>query len=95
MQAADLLLASSMSFAARQRHFNHTGGEGDPQSVTLAVYLHADDALVLHTIYTAPGGEREEDREQGKIQIFLSFFQLSGYLGTKSSKTLVRRDVIK
>lgn len=62
MRASNLLLASSMSFTARQWHFNHTGGESDPQSMTRAVYLHADDALVLHTINTAPWGEREREK---------------------------------
>lgn len=85
VQASNLLLASPMSFTARQRHFNHTGGESNPQRVTLAVYLHADDALVVHAIYTAPRGEREEDREEDKTQTILSFIQLSGYLRTKTS----------
>lgn len=65
MQASDLLLASSMSFTARQRHFNHTGGESDPQSMTLAVYLHAHDALVLHAIDTAPRRETVEIIKHG------------------------------
>lgn len=53
-----------MFLTARQRHFNHTGGESDPQSMTLAVDLHADDALVLHTVYTAPMGGQEEKTEK-------------------------------
>lgn len=57
VRASNILFASSMSFTARQWHFHHTGGESNPQSVTLAVYLHADDAFVFHTINTAP---REE-----------------------------------
>lgn len=53
------LLASSVSFAARQRHLDHTGSESDPQGVTLAVYLHADDALVVNAVDAAPGGSEE------------------------------------
>jgi len=52
------LLASPVPFTARQRHFNHTGGEGDPQGVTPAVHLHADDALVLHAVDAAPRRRR-------------------------------------
>lgn len=48
------LLASSVSFAARQWHLDHTRSEGDPQGVTLAVYLHADDALVVDAVNAAP-----------------------------------------
>lgn len=49
-----------MPFAAGEWHLNHTGGKSNPQTVTLAVYLHADDALVFHAIYTAPeSGEKE------------------------------------
>lgn len=49
-----------MSFAARQRHLDHAGSEGDPQGVALAVYLHAHDALVVNAIDAAP-----ERREEG------------------------------
>lgn len=56
------LLASSMSFAARQRHLDHTGRESDPQGVALAVYLHADDALVVNAVNAAPEG-----RSRGKM----------------------------
>lgn len=57
------LLAPSVSLAARQRHFDHAGGEGHPQRVALAVDLHADDALVLHAVDAASGrwrGRKEE-----------------------------------
>lgn len=47
-----------MSFAARHRHLDHTGSESDPQGVTLAVNLHADDALVIDAIDAAPEGRR-------------------------------------
>lgn len=50
----NVLLASAVPLAARQGHFDHAGSEGNPQCLTLAVYLHADDALVLHTVDTAP-----------------------------------------
>lgn len=53
------LLASSVSFAARQRHLDHTGSESDPQGVTLAVYLHADNALVVDGVDAAPGEGRQ------------------------------------
>lgn len=52
------LLASSVSFAARQRHLDHARSESDPQGVTLALYLHADDALVVNAVDAAP--ERRE-----------------------------------
>lgn len=48
-----------MSLAARQRYFDDAGGKCHPQRVTLAVDLHADDALVLHAVDAAPGRERE------------------------------------
>lgn len=53
------LLASSVSFAARQRHLDHTGSESDPQGVALAVYLHANDALVINAVNAAPEGSGE------------------------------------
>lgn len=74
--AADSLLASSMSFTARQRDFNHAGGESHPQSMTLAVYLHANDALVLHAVYAASVGATVEIRESvSPIIILWNFWQ--------------------
>lgn len=68
------LLASSVSLTARKRHFNHAGGESDPQSVTLAVYLHADNALVLHAIYTASEREKRGQREKDDTWAFSACF---------------------
>lgn len=60
------LLASPVSFAARQRHLDHTRSESDPQGVTLTVYLHADDALVVRTVDAAPE-RREETVKRGLV----------------------------
>ncbi len=87
----NLLLASSVSFTAREWYLHHTGGESDPQSVTLAIYLHADDALVLHTIDTAPRKEREDDGEQDKMWIILYFLKTPG-LATKFHQKVGGKD---
>lgn len=60
------LLAPPVSFAARQRHLDHTGRESDPQGVAPAVYLHADDALVVDAVDAAPEGRSRGKRSQSR-----------------------------
>lgn len=78
VQASNVLLASSMSFTARERHFNNTGGESNPQRVNLAVYLHANDSLVVHTIYTAPRREQKEDTTRLVYSLSLNYLVIYG-----------------
>lgn len=72
----NLLLAFSVSFATRQRHLDHTGSESDPQGVTLAVYVHADDALVINAVDAAPEGRRGaggiHPGERRDVKLFIS-----------------------
>lgn len=53
-----------MFLAARERHLDYTGGKGHKQRVSLAVHLHADNPLVIHTVDAAPGlGAGQRDRQ--------------------------------
>lgn len=65
-----------MFLAARKRHLDYTGGKGHEQRVSLAVHLHADDPLVIHTVDAAPGlgAERQTDRQQ-KLSALTEHFQ--------------------
>lgn len=63
----NILLAFAMPLTARERHLDHTGGEGHKQRVALVVDLHADDTFVVHTIDAAPGwGVRVSDKAESE-----------------------------